>query len=259
MKSFFTTLVLIFSVVLLYGQGMKQVRQPIKVNTSSSFDASSFQPAINLAEKAILNKRLQQVPRLKYTPMPKANFAGQQTSSFKIVQRSEQGFPIFIQGQLEEEDVNKSMEVRTYDYLAALEDNLPINNVQKEFKIHRQEQDELGQTHIRLLQQYEGLEVYGSEVILHTDKFGKMTLFNGRYFPSPDLDTLIPSITQDAAFSIAEIDLAERTYFQELNEETQKYTSGNSAQLLIFHSDLQVNQALLAWHLVVIPNLIDRW
>lgn len=258
MKSIFTTLLLIFSVVILSGQGMKQVRQPIKGNTNGGFDANSFQPAINLAEKATVNKRLQQVPRLQYRPIPKANFSKYQ-NQLKVIQRSEQGLPIFIQGQLEQEDLSKSMEVRAYDYLSALEKILPVQDVKKEFKIHRQEQDELGLTHIRMLQQYEGLEVYGSEVILHTDVTGKMNLFNGRYFPSPQLDNLIPDLGEDAAFSIAESDLAERTYFQELSEATKKYTSGNSAKLLIFHKDLQPNQAHLAWHLVVIPNLIDRW
>ncbi|MEL6945799.1 MAG: hypothetical protein AAFO82_24355, partial [Bacteroidota bacterium] len=140
-----------------------------------------------------------------------------------------------------------------------IEKILPIQDVQREFKIHRQEQDELGQTHIRMLQEFEGLEVYGGEVILHTDQLGSMQLFNGRYFPSPQIENLVPSIAEDAAFAIAESDLVERTYFQKLSEETQKYTSGNSAELLIFHKDLQPEQEHLAWHLVVIPNLIDRW
>ncbi|MEN0047676.1 MAG: M4 family metallopeptidase, partial [Bacteroidota bacterium] len=259
MKSILTTLFLMLCVALLFGQGMKKVRQPIKGNTNSSFDAGSFQPAINLAQQAKPNTRLQQAPHFQYRPMPKANFTKQQDQSLKVIQRSSMGLPIFIQGQLEQEDLSKSMEARAYDYLAALEKILPIQNVRKEFKIHRQGQDELGQMHIRMLQQYEGLEVYGSEVILHTDADGKMNLFNGRYFPSPQLDNLLPDIAQEAAFSIAESDLAERTYFQELSEEAQKYTSGNSAQLLIFHKDFQPMQAHLAWHLVVIPNLIDRW
>ncbi|MEM8525776.1 MAG: M4 family metallopeptidase [Bacteroidota bacterium] len=259
MKSIITSLFLCCSMFLLSGQGMKQIQRPTKGNTNGNSRASSFQPAINLAEKAAHSKRLQQAPRLKYAPMPKANFTKHQTSTFQILQRTKSGLPTFIQGKLEQEDLSKSMEARAYDYLKALQDQLPIREVQKEFKIHRQERDELGQTHIRMLQEYEGLEVYGGEVILHTDATGKMNLFNGRYSPSPKLKNLMPTLGKDAAFAIAESDLAKRTYFQELSKENKKYTSGNSAKLLIFHKDLQPNQAHLAWHLVVVPNLLDRW
>ncbi|MEM6700989.1 MAG: hypothetical protein AAF599_21485, partial [Bacteroidota bacterium] len=155
MKSILTTLFLMLCVALLFGQGMKKVRQPIKGNTNSSFDAGSFQPAINLAQQAKPNTRLQQAPHFQYRPMPKANFTKQQDQSLKVIQRSSMGLPIFIQGQLEQEDLSKSMEARAYDYLAALEKILPIQNVRKEFKIHRQGQDELGQMHLRTAATFE--------------------------------------------------------------------------------------------------------
>ncbi len=134
---------------------------------------------------------------------------------------------------------------------------LNINNPQVEFKIKSSELDELGMEHLRLTQMYNGVEIYGGELIVHT-KDSKIESINGVSYPTPKLSNVQPAIDINTLKGIVKQDQA--TEEKEFNELQSKLVLQRwKDQLVIFHVDKKESQERLAYHVIYYPNVIDRW
>lgn len=169
----------------------------------------------------------------------------------------ETGTPYFIKGELPT-DPAKALEQQVQDYLLAAKSVLKLNDPVQEFRVKKTETDELGIRHTRLEQLWQGIPVHGAEAILH-EKNGKFYLFNGRFFPSPNLTDVTPAIQSDAASQIALAHVGEKEVIKTLETndlQLMAMPQQTSGELVIFH---QNNTPYLAWHVTVVPNLTARY
>jgi Zn-dependent metalloprotease len=82
-----------------------------------------------------------------------------------------------------------------------------LRSVADELQVLRNETDkQLGWSHVRLSQVYQGLPVFGYQLIVHLDKQNQVVTVNGHFRPAIDLDTT-PKVTQADAEQVALDDL----------------------------------------------------
>lgn len=177
----------------------------------------------------------------------------------KIHTAHDTGLPIVIEGAvngLPEGDLS----TQSIRYLEAVGEALRIQMPSEEFVVSKISTDDLGQTHVRLTQQLAGIPVYGSEILLHQQN-GKIQLFNGRYYPTPALENLTPTISKMEAQRTATDNLSLSTIFKELTDFEKILLDGEQveSELVVYHKNRDINQEHLVWHFTVIPNVAARW
>lgn len=94
--------------------------------------------------------------------------------------------------------------IAVLDNLAGIYD---ITDASREFSVLRTDQATDASTHVRLIQQYQGLRVVGSELIVHFNAAGVAYEVNGQYTPGIAID-ITPSIQAAEAVRLALADLA---------------------------------------------------
>lgn len=175
--------------------------------------------------------------------------------------RGENGLPIFFQGKTavsEADDAGKTAGERAIDYLASLKP-AAIAQPAGEFRAKSTETDEQGNLHVRLEQYYQGVPVYGGEVIAHTKK-GAFEMLNGRYYPTPTLTTVTPALSSGAAIQkVAEHYGPGKVKTNWTDDDRQLIGGAESkAELVVYHVNRDLNAERLAWHVVFYPNLLRR-
>lgn len=105
------------------------------------------------------------------------------------------------------------------EFFQAITKDLNISDVDK-FDLIKSENDDIGFTHYRYQQIYNGIPVMGSEFMLH-EKSGKLVSANGNYYDSLIIGT-IPSITKEKAIDIA-IKYVGAEKYQWENTEEEKF------------------------------------
>ncbi len=156
---------------------------------------------------------------ISYNNLPKLKLKLRKPIPGPLMVRDEKsGLPIFIEGEVEGlpelRDAPNSQ--RAIQYLDHFSKDLRIAAPGKEFVLVSQSTDEQQQNHLRFRQQYQGIEVYGAEVILH-EKDGKILLFNGRYFPTPALRSVKPGLDAPQAIQAALDDVQKKETLRPLS------------------------------------------
>ncbi len=174
---------------------------------------------------------------------------------FKLDKAS--GLPVMINGVLKSPDRNASIEAKCYAYLDAISEQIRIGAPQDEFLIEKESTNDQGIRHIRMEQYYQGLKVHGGQIVLH-EKDGDIYLFNGRHYPSPVIEELNPSFDLEMASNIVRQDFSN---WQELDHDQLLLVAHEQlkAELVIYHLDKAIHQEKLAWHIIAIPNITERW
>ena len=179
---------------------------------------------------------------------------------FKVL-NTEGGMPTMIQGVLPDASSRElPLETRAVQYLDAIKAAMQIKNPIEEFEIKNIEKDELGQSHVRMQQKLGNLSVWGGEVIVH-ERGGKIELMNGAYFPTPSVNTLIPTVLKANAETTVQADLSIKTNFKSLTAENKKQIGGEQfrSELIIFHVGDKKDGEKLAWHITAYPNVLHRY
>ena len=87
-------------------------------------------------------------------------------------------------------DVDDAVALRTsLAYLQARASELGIRDAQQEFRLRRVVRDARGQTHVRLEQVYQGIPVWGQQLIVHIDPGGAPRSVTGAYLPGIAVST----------------------------------------------------------------------
>ena len=171
------------------------------------------------------------------------------------------GRPIWITGTLPEAE-GGSFEEKTTRYFQALAEPLGIEAPAEELTPGRFQESGAGRAHWRFTQEYQGIPVYGSELILHFDH-GVPRQLNGRCFPTPRLEgaALEPAFAEMTAVELAKGYLlaVQQTPFLPSVPEHLLPASREQARLVIFHPAADPDRERLAWEVILLPNLVDRW
>lgn len=173
--------------------------------------------------------------------------------------------PIYVEGAF---DFSKQVQTRsniprasTYAFLQQFRAPLHLEDPEQEFRIQRQDTDPEGVTHTRLYQYFKGLPVYGTEVIVHS-RDGAITLFNGRYFATPQINSIQPRLSAKEAVAISRQDLAKRTTLLDFTpalEEITGETAVSKEELCIYFSDPAGQKPHLAYEIRTAANPLEKW
>ena len=181
--------------------------------------------------------------------------------NLQIIKDENNKLPIWIKGTPETNASGiKTIDVITNEYLEAIKDLIQIKEPAQEFVQIRTRIDDKGQQHIRMQQQYNGIKVYGGEIILH-ESDGIIGLFNGRYYPTPSLESDEPVLSETAAKELVKNIISQQTAFKILTDLEQLLLPQDQliAELLIYHQGENPSTPHLAWHVTARPNIVSRW
>lgn len=175
--------------------------------------------------------------------------------------RGENGLPIFFEGKTSASGTaaeSKPMGQRALEYCASLQPQ-GIAQPIAEFVAKNIHTDEQGNTHVRMDQVFNGLPVWGGEVICHTNN-GAFERMNGRYYPTPQLVSITPGMSAEAAISKVKNEIGLSNVKTDWTPEDLKLIDGQpfTAELLIFHLNDALAGERLAWHVAARPNVYSR-
>lgn len=238
----------------LFGQ-MKPKHVPNQNSTSLTPEMLSpvqpLLPSVPLATPPLEKERnFNSIPTL---PKP---VAGQQTLQAHI--SPETGTPYLISGNFKTGQ-QRSIDQQAGDYFEAVQHLLKLDNPNDEFEVTRVNvEDDF--THLHYRQQWQGVPVYGAEVILHK-KNNQFYMLNGRFFPTPKLTDVTPQITEAEAEEMALGHVSAFTTVKNLNAMEKQLVANEQAkaQLVIFHPAGNSEAEVLAYHVEVVPNITHRY
>jgi bacillolysin len=151
-------------------------------------------------------------------------------------------------------------ELAANNFLANNRSLLRIVNPQSEFSLKSSLQDNLGMTHLKYMQTYNGMEVWGKEVIVHLDVQGNVVSMNGSYEPTPSTITDINgTLTQSRAIEQATSDLRSKNGLENLPSNIQIMFgySGPGAKKIIWYDEH--HQSHLVWNVEIRSGLAHDW
>jgi Zn-dependent metalloprotease len=161
--------------------------------------------------------------------------------SISVRWHEKNGTPTFLSGTIPSEIVKtKSAEAYQNAALLFLKQNTTIfklRDATSELTLHQAQEDGLGMYHLKFNQTFEGIPVWGAQIIVHFNKGGRLETVNGRYHPSFSIST-VPAVSSDRAISLAQQHVG--------------YTSTNPTTTLYIYP--QDDALLLAWRVLLPSN-----
>ncbi|GAA0737414.1 M4 family metallopeptidase [Clostridium oceanicum] len=168
------------------------------------------------------------------------------STKFDLKWDKESDAPRFISGDLSDEKVLQEN--------TALKFSNEIKDVFKiekgKFKILKTEKDELGKTHYRMVLTVDGIPVYGDNIIVHTDKKGKVYSVNGKVKTKVKKDNWKEKfkITKEKAISLAE-------QCEGLKKESTVYLEKPTSKTYLYEHDGKVQPVYLIKLFTVKPAI----
>ena len=178
------------------------------------------------------------------------------------VRRAENGTVRWMEGLLWEASLGKQAALEAYagaaqTALAAYAGALRLDDPARELRTSEVTTDELGFIHVRFDQVYDGVPVWGRDLVAHFDGSGQLYIVNGAYEPTPrDLETM-PSISADVAWQQA-IERLQRENRWAPVDEALAQTLGlqGAAPRLVIYPDAEQGMRL-AYEVSIHPNLAE--
>ncbi len=250
MKSFFTIALLVISVLFASGQQgkTKAYRSKIPGKVSSGINTGKLSRGYS-QQSAVA------VPSIVYKPL---SFAASSTTGKRQVIRSGKT-PVFIERNAPElkSEAGKSPEEKFYTFLEDSKGITGIENPYESFRITGIHTDKYGITRVRSVQQYKGIEVFGSESTLHLD--AQKERITGKFHRIDQDVPVTPAFSLTNSLRIVQEDLKKLTSFRELNEAEKKLLDYDSPEhTLVIYGENNKEYAL-AWEITIRPNLVQEW
>jgi bacillolysin len=202
--------------------------------------------------------------RLQQAPLQKA--VAQPAIQGNIRWHEHNGTPVFInaagwRGKAAKASSVTSTAEAALAFIDANRELFRLDNPRQELKIVAAWSDELGKQHVKMAQWYNGIPVWGHDLVAHLESNGELYALNARYSPTPnEIDLAAPSIDASQAIRIAEGNLATRVTIEKIE--------GMAKQILAYEGpratryiwvDQETQKAHLIWHVQIRPNLQDNW
>lgn len=170
----------------------------------------------------------------------------------RVVAFNDENMPAAISGVIPDKDRNKDLLVKALDYLHTASSLTHIQDPDTELQLLSRTEDELGQTHFRFAQNYQGVPIYGSEVLVHADR-GQINYINGKWKKSlEDFDT-------NASLSLDEV-LGQVILQEKLQTAIDPFSvmgdMNPKINLVIYYTE---GQPILAYHVTGYPDKLHRW
>ena len=165
--------------------------------------------------------------------------------------------PVWIHGRLPQDLIkNMSLVEQCFAYLDEAAILLKSHSPKDEWKLKSISEDEIDMHHIRMTQQYEGIKIYGAEIIFHA-KDNEVFQLNGSIFPTPVQVNATAKISTQESIEKSKIFLSQRTsmvddspLWELLNIDKEQ------SELVIYHTN---NLPVLCYHVSIYPNPAERW
>ncbi|MFD1143417.1 M4 family metallopeptidase [Larkinella insperata] len=175
----------------------------------------------------------------------------------RVVRDKDTDLPIYIENRvkptLSSRGARVSARVSAFSFMGQIRDLLKIDKPEEQFQITNTETDRLGQTHIRMAQTFQGIPVYGSELVAHLTN-GTVTLLNGQYKVVKNANTTARISLQQAterAFKDVGKESVVRTFGQNLLD-----LKPSQGALCLYPMG---DKTVLAYEVTIRPNMIERW
>jgi len=150
-----------------------------------------------------------------------------------------------------------SPEERMSEFLEETRNLNGLKNPKEQFDVTRIIEDGNGIVHLKAVQRYRGIEIYGSEVTFHLSNL--VERFTGLFHNIDNEINTTPFITPESAVIKAKSDLTPRTVVKELTSGEKKLLKYESPEtgLLIYNRE-GVGYSL-AWEVTIRPNVVEVW
>ncbi|MEO5581876.1 MAG: M4 family metallopeptidase, partial [Saprospiraceae bacterium] len=144
-----------------------------------------------------------------------------------------------------------------YAFLNQFKTKMRIKDVTKEFEFITSETDELQMQHVKVRQLYQGIPVYGGELVLH-GKNNNLEQINGIVFPTPINLNIVPDQSLSAVETILVNDLSSLGIYHTVSPALLKLTNREriKIELVIFTDEFQIPH--LAYDIALISGM-DIW
>lgn len=249
---------LMFMSALVFSQNTKKViRDPnLKLDESMKTMSDSYKASVPEAQSNIFDaepeyKSLGGLPVFsKYKDGPKVSLY------------SEDGLPVWVEGRLPVSvPLSGDAVQQAATYLQFLGRQMQVREAALEFLPVGTEVDELNIRHTTFKQVAAGIEVFGAEVKVHS-KDGVPYMMNGRYYPTPVVESYTPKISSETAIQTVKNDVSRLTTLKTLSSDELKLVKNHvqaASTLVIYHKDNNVHAERLAWHISIYPNIAHRY
>ncbi|MBT7552416.1 MAG: T9SS type A sorting domain-containing protein [Gemmatimonadetes bacterium] len=121
--------------------------------------------------------------------------------------------------------------------------------------------DAAGRRHVKLATYYNGVPIWGAQMVGHLDDSGGLYAINGRYRSTPDyIDEFKPKIPREVAIDRARVDLASRQPIKALSFRSRQLLKyyAPSAELCLWSPKPEA-PLRLTWIVEIRPNIYERW
>jgi Zn-dependent metalloprotease/PKD repeat protein len=152
---------------------------------------------------------------------------------------------------------NLTHEERFYTFLEESKEITHVTNPRESFKIAGIHTDILGITHIRAVQQYKGIDIYGSESTLHVD--AQKERFTGSFSIVPWEIPEQPGISIEQALQKVQLDMQQITTYRELSPKEKELLKYESPAYSLVVYDKGEKVYALTWAITIRPNFIEEW
>ncbi len=144
-------------------------------------------------------------------------------------------------------------------FLQAVAKMLNLNDASSELR-EQSRIKEQGAEHVRYQQFHQGIEVYGAEFRAHR-YHGIWAKANGHIYPSPQLASVIPSLSDSDAINVATQDLRSMGIYHEISSDQLQFVGGSqaSAKLVIYHVNRKSDAERLVYHVQIFPSVSQSW
>lgn len=190
------------------------------------------------------------------------NFQAKKADDNKIIYGADSVTPIYFErkntSHLKSTNLQNSTQ-QCFEFLEGIKHDLHIVNPSECFTITDSKVDNLGQHHIRLSQNYNGIKVYSSEFYVHFA--GDKEILNGKYSIIDSSINTVPKISKEQALQIAFSDLKAVTSIVEFTDAQKDFFNYREPGIdtVILEDKHGFTKNNLAYHISIRPNMMDEW
>lgn len=130
-------------------------------------------------------------------------------------------------------------------------------NPKEQFAVKQINEDRYGITHLKTIQRYRGIDIYGSEATLHLS--AQKERFTGLFHNIENEINTVPVISSASAITTVNSDLRLKTVVKELTANEKKLLKYQSPETRLVIYKREGNAYSLAWEITFRPNVVEVW
>lgn len=254
MQKFIASLGLMMVSLIAYGQFKPHLNQ-IEKNQGAphrveDIQIKAFTPAVPVAIRPFSGMTA------NFRTLPTPTSPELQAAAVKMYYGEGNVVPIAVWGTNDLTPKEGNTLSKVYRHLSGMEKYMKVTQTNAAFKVKETILGKSGSEHVKLEQYHQGIPVYGGELTIHL-KEDQVDFMMGKYFPTPSLVTLTPTIAEMQAVQIAQTAISKLTKITEMSAELQSMLGLTPVEtsLVIYHQEGKDYAEKLAWEVTLVPNI----